>query len=174
MRRSGICPAGRGISGSDMRRSDTAWKREVMSFIADSCATWIRIGWLAAAATASAWARTISIPLQPRHSPLRPQWQSWGRRRSSAAWRSERSMGPAMFVSLRVLLFPRVHRFDLVAVGVRHHLPLDVQLQRQLARLLCEVVRQQREVLDRLPLAELAVDAVDRPLDLCPQRGLIE
>ena len=35
-------------------------------------------------------------------------------------------------------------------------------------------MRQQREVLDRLPVAELGVDAVDRPLDLCPQRGLIE
>src|SRR5450756_2714804 len=44
-----------------------------MSFIEDSCATWIRIGWLAAATTASACARTISMPLQPRHSPFSPQ-----------------------------------------------------------------------------------------------------
>src|SRR2546425_12023726 len=44
-----------------------------MSFIDASWATWIRIGWLAAATTASAWTRTISRPLQPRHSPLRPQ-----------------------------------------------------------------------------------------------------
>ena len=62
-----------------------AWKRELMSFIAVSWATWIRTGWLAAAATASACARTISIPLQPRHSPFKPQWQSCGRNRSSAA-----------------------------------------------------------------------------------------
>jgi Sodium/hydrogen exchanger family len=80
-----ISSAERRISGSDINRSDIAWKRDVMSFIAVSCATWIRIGWLAAAATASACTRTISMPLQPRHSPFRPQWQSCGRSRSSAA-----------------------------------------------------------------------------------------
>src|SRR5260370_22806282 len=128
-----------------------AWKRVVMSFIAASWATWIRIGWLAAATTASPWARTISMPLQPRHSPLNPQWQSWGRRRSSARWSSDISVGPAMPTNLRGFRFPCVHRFDLFLVALRHDLPLDVQLQGELTRLLREVTRQQGEVLDRLP-----------------------
>jgi len=44
----------RRISGSDRRRSDMAWKRVDMSFIDASCATWMRMGWLAAATTPSA------------------------------------------------------------------------------------------------------------------------
>src|SRR5258708_5166566 len=122
-----------------------------MSFVPGSCVAWIRIGWLAAATTASAWACTISIPLQPRHSPLNPQWQSWGRRRSSARWSSDMSVGPAMPTNLRGFGFPRVHRFDLFLVALGHYLPLDVQLQGELTRLLGEVARQQSEVLDSLP-----------------------
>src|SRR5690349_22266661 len=116
-----------------------------MSFIAVSCATWIRTGWLAAATTASAWRRTISIPLQPRHSPFSPQWQSCGRRRSRAAWSSDRSMGCATAANLRVFGFARVHGFDLVLVVVGDDFALDVELERELARLLREVVRQDRK-----------------------------
>src|SRR4029077_2347314 len=65
IRRCCISSAERRISGSDSRRSDIAWKRVAMSFIEASCATWSRIGWLAAATTASAWTRIISMPLQP-------------------------------------------------------------------------------------------------------------
>src|SRR5207245_3215839 len=59
------------------------------------------MGWLAAATTASAWTRIISMPLQPRHSPFSPQWHSCGRRRSSAACTSDMSAGPAMATNLR-------------------------------------------------------------------------
>src|SRR5207245_1966160 len=59
------------------------------------------MGWLAAATTASAWTRIISMPLQPRQSPFRPQWHSCGRRRSSAACTSDMSAGPAMATNLR-------------------------------------------------------------------------
>src|SRR5256885_3630058 len=165
IRRSCICSAERRISGSDIKRSDIAWKREVMSFIAVSWATWMRTGWLAAAATASAWARTISIPLQPRHSPFRPQWQSCGRSRSSAAWSSERSIGAATLANLRGFGLPRVHGFDLVVEALRDHLAFHVLLQRQLAVGFGEVVRQERVLLDRLPLAEMTIDTIDGLLD---------
>src|SRR5450756_1810344 len=136
-----------------------------MSFIEDSWATWIRMGWLAAATTASACARTISIPLQPRHSPFKPQWQSWGRSRSSARWSSDMSVGPAMATNLRGFRLARVHRFDLVAVVLLDDLAFDVQFQGQLAVFLCEVLWQQREVFDRLPVADARVDLVDSLLD---------
>jgi hypothetical protein len=52
-----------------------------------------------------------------------------------------------------------------------HDLPLDVQLQRELTRLLGEVLPQQREVLDRLPVAQVCIDVVDRLLNVCLEAG---
>src|SRR5450759_1759084 len=130
-----------------------------MSFIDVSWATWIRIGWLAAATTASAWARTISMPLQPRHSPLSPQWHTWGRRRSRARWSSDMSVGPAIDPRLRWLL-SLVHRVDLVGVPLGDDLPLDLEGGSDLARFLGEGAGQKREVFDSLPGANSLVDRV--------------
>src|SRR5450756_2431677 len=159
MRRSCICSAERRMSGSAIKRSDMAWKRVVMSFIDVSWATWMRIGWLAAATTASAWARTISMPLQPRHSPLSPQWHTWGRRRSRARWSSDMSVGPAIDPRLRWLL-SLVHRVDLVGVPLGDDLPLDLEGGSDLARFLGEGAGQKREVFDSLPGANSLVDRV--------------
>src|SRR5229473_6340810 len=169
-----ISSAERRISGSDRRRSDMAWKRVDMSFIEASCATWMRMGWLAAATTASACTRTISMPLQPRHSPLRPQWQSCGRRRSSAACSSDMSAGPAMPTNLRGLLLSVVHRFDLLLVALLDDLPFDVQLERELAFRLGEVLRQKGEVLNPLPAAVALVGRVDRLLDALVDGRVVE
>src|SRR5712692_3060907 len=172
-----ISSAERRISGSDRRRSDMAWKRVDMSFIEASCATWMRMGWLAAATTASACTRTISMPLQPRHSPLRPQWQSCARRRSSAACSSDMSAGPAMPTNLRGtwrLLLPVVHRLDLLLVALLDDLPFDVQLERELAVRLREVLGQQGEVLNPLPGAVALVGRVDRLLDALADGSLVE
>src|SRR5713226_6799018 len=137
------------MSGSDIRRSDIAWKRVVMSFIDASCATWMRIGWLAAATTASAWSRTISIPLHPRHSPLSPQWHSCGRKRSNAACSSDMSAGPAILPDYAgsrgrressMLSGPVVHGLDLVSVVVQDDLALDVQLEGKPALRLREIL----------------------------------
>src|SRR6266851_1287040 len=172
-----ISSAERRISGSDRRRSDMAWKRVDMSFIDASCATWMRMGWLAAATTASACTRTISMPLQPRHSPLRPQWQSCARRRSSAACSSDMSAGPAMPTNLRGtwrLLLLLVHRLDLLLVALLDDLPFDVKLEGELAFRLGEVLRQQGEVLNSLPTAVALVGRVDRRLDALVDGRIVE
>src|SRR5712692_980180 len=169
-----ISSAERRMSGSDRRRSDIAWKRVVMSFIEASCATWMRMGWLAAATTASAWTRTISMPLQPRHSPLRPQWQSCGRSRSSAACSSDMSAGPAMPTNLRGLLLAVVHGLDLHLVALLHDLPFDVELERKLAFRLREVLQQKGEVLNPLPAAMARIGRIHRLLDLLVDRRVVE
>ena len=75
------------------------------------------------------------------------------------------SMGPAMLSkSTRACVLPAYIDSICVCVVLRDDLALDVELQRQLALRLREVLRQQREVLDRLPVAEVRVDAVDRLL----------
>src|SRR5579859_3543423 len=132
-----------------------------MSLTAASWATWTRIGWLAAAVTASACWRTISTPLQPRHSPWSPQWQSWRRRRSRAAWTSERStegLAMAFSTSLQVGAGRPVHGLDEVAMALLDHPALDRQLGGQLACLLGEVAGQESEVLDGLEAGPVSVD----------------
>src|SRR5467141_4775038 len=82
-------------------------------------------------------------------------------------------MAPATPANLRGFRLARVHGLDLVAVAFAAHHALHVLLQRELAGGLGEIVRQEREVFDRLPLAEVAVDAVDRLLNPRLYRRLI-
>src|SRR4029077_19155422 len=131
------------------------------------------------ATTASACARTISTPLQPRHSPLSPQWQIWVRRWSRATCSSDMSTGPAIGSKTTTrrssgLLLALVHRVDLVLEVLLHDLALDVELEGQLALRLREVLFQQGEVLDRLPVADVLVHAVDGLLDVRAQPRLVE
>src|SRR5712691_6844277 len=117
------------------------------------------------------------MPLQPRHSPLRPQWQSCGRRRSSAACSSDISAGPAMPTNLRGtwrLLLLLVHRLDLLLVALLDDLPFDVKLEGELAFRLGEVLRQQGEVLNSLPTAVALVGRVDRRLDALVDGRIVE
>src|SRR3981081_1650160 len=84
------------------------------------------------------------------------------------------SVGPAMPANLRGLGLARVHRFDLFGVVLLDDLPLNVQLQRELTRALREVLRQQREVLDRFPVAQVGVDLIAGLLNVRLQAGFVE